>query len=170
MGTSNNNAEVADRFGVAAKQFCSIVDSASHMDRGEFVSQIYRVLPKLIDQAIEMPDVEGSDREQRKSSPRVRHEEWEQFYNSLKEKLGDWDLYHQVFDPTHDNEAIVGTLADDIADIFGDLKEGLVFIEAAQASPEEAIWTWRLLFYSHWGKHAMDVLLAIHFQLQNNAS
>ena len=140
------------------------------MDRGEFVAQIYRVLPKLIDQAIEMPDVEGSDRQQQKSSPKVRYAEWEQLYNSLKEKLGDWDLYHQVFDPTHDNEAIVGTLADDIADIFDDLKEGLVFIEAAQANPEEAIWTWRLLFYSHWGKHAMDALLAIHFQLQNNAS
>lgn len=170
MGTSNNNAEVAERFGLAATRFCSIVDSASHMDRGEFVAQIYRVLPKLIDQAIEMPDVEGSDRQQQKSSPKVRYAEWEQLYNSLKEKLGDWDLYHQVFDPTHDNEAIVGTLADDIADIFDDLKEGLVFIEAAQANPEEAIWTWRLLFYSHWGKHAMDALLAIHFQLQNNAS
>ena len=95
MGTSNNNTEVADRFSVAAKQFCSIVDSASHMDRSEFVAQIYRVLPKLIDQAIEMPDVEGSNREQRKSSPRVRHEEWKEFYNSLKEKLGDWDLYYQ---------------------------------------------------------------------------
>lgn len=169
METWNNNAEVADRFGVAAKRFCSIVDSASHMDRGEFVSKIYRVLPKLIDQAIEMPDVEGSDKDQRQSAPRVRHEEWEQLYNSLKAKLGDWDLYHQVFDPTHENEAVVGTLADDIADIFGDLKEGLVFIEAAKRSPEEAIWTWRLLFYSHWGKHAMDALLAIHFQLQNNA-
>ena len=169
MGTSNDNAEVADRFGVAAKRFCSIVDSISHMDKVEFVVQIYRVLPKLIDQAIEMPDVKGSDRGGQKSSQKIRYEEWEQLYNSLKEKLGDWDLYHQVFDPTRDKEAIVGTLADDIADIYGNLKEGLVFIEAAPANPEKAIWTWRLLFYSHWGQHAMDALLAIHFRLQNDA-
>jgi hypothetical protein len=32
---------------------------------------------------------------------------------------------------------------------------------------EDAIWTWRLLLYPHWGKHAMDALLTIHFRLQN---
>jgi hypothetical protein len=54
MGTPNDNAEIADRFGVVAKRFCSTVDSTSNMDRAEFVTQIYRILPKLIDQAIEM--------------------------------------------------------------------------------------------------------------------
>ena len=61
-------------------------------------------------------------------------------------------------------------LADDIADIYRDLKEGLVLSETHQAPPENIIWNWRVLFYSHWGKHAMDALLAIHFRRQNAAS
>jgi hypothetical protein len=82
----------------------------------------------------------------------------------LKEKLGDWDSYRQVFDPTEDTEAIFGSLADDIADIYRDLQEGLVLCEAR---PQDAIWEWRLLFYSHWGKHAINALLTTHFRLQN---
>lgn len=62
------------------------------------------------------------------------------------EKLGDWDPYCQLFDPTEDSEAIHGTLADDIADIYRDLRDGLVFREAQQGLPDEdALWTWRLL-------------------------
>jgi hypothetical protein len=49
----------------------------------------------------------------------------------------------------------------DIADIYRDLKKGPVFNEASPAQPEDAIWTWRVLFFSHWGQHAMDALLAI---------
>ena len=83
----------------------------------------------------------------------------------LKEKLGNWDSYRQLFDPTEDNEAIFGSLADDIADIYFDLKEGLLLAEH-QTPPEDIIWEWRLSFYSHWGKHAMDALLTIHFRLR----
>jgi hypothetical protein len=167
MGAPNNNAEVADRFGVVAKRFRSVVDSASSMDRIEFAAQIYRILPKLIDEAISLPDVESSDSDHKKSSINIRFQEWDRLYNSLKEKLGDWNPYHQVFDPTQDSEAIFGSLADDIADIYGDLKKGLVFIETRQSQPDDAIWTWRVLFYSHWGQHAMNALQAIHFRLQN---
>jgi Domain of unknown function (DUF5063) len=52
----------------------------------------------------------------------------------------------------------------------GDLKKGLVFIETRQMQPEDAIWTWRVLFLSHWGKHAMDALLTIHFRLHDVGS
>lgn len=85
-------------------------------------------------------------------------------------KLGDWDLYWQVFDPTKDNKAIYGTLADDIADIYRDLKQGLILKEAHQAPPEDIIGDWRLGFYSHWGKHAIDALRTIHFLLAETLS
>ena len=88
----------------------------------------------------------------------------------LSEPRADWDRYWQVFDPTEDDEAVFGTLADDIADIYRDLKEGLVLIEAHEVPPEDIIWNWRFSFYSHWGKHAMDALLTVHFRLQNAAS
>jgi hypothetical protein len=84
----------------------------------------------------------------------------------LKEKLGEWDQYNQVFDPTQDADAVHGSLADDLADIYRDLKEGLVLKETKLRQPEDLIWEWRFAFHSHWGKHAMDALLTIHFRLQ----
>jgi hypothetical protein len=168
MATSNENAELADRFGDIAERFCALVDSSKNFNRNEFASQTYRILPKLIDQAIGLPDVESSDNDEPKGkNVRQRAEEWDWLYNSLKEKFGEWDIYRQVFDPTRDTEAIHGSLADDITDIYRDLKEGVVLKETGRSAPEDFIWIWRLGFYSHWGKHAIDALLAIHIQLQN---
>jgi hypothetical protein len=100
MATPNENAEIADRFGEEAGRFCSLVDSSKDFNRNEFASQIYRLLPKLIDQAIGLPDVESSHIQEVKAGHvRQRVEEWDWLYNSLKEKLGEWDLYRQVFDP-----------------------------------------------------------------------
>lgn len=169
MEIPHSNAEAAVRFGVVAQNFCSLVDSGSDIDRSEFVAQVYRILPKLINGAIEMPVVQ-SDNQQRRSPSDVRHHEWERLYNGLKEKLGDWDQYRQVFDPTRESDAIVGSLADDIADIYRDLKKGLQLKEEHSCQPEQALWEWRFLFSTHWGKHAIDALQAIHSHYQNDAT
>lgn len=65
------------------------------------------------------------------------------------------------------NEAIRGSLADDIADIYFDLKEGFGLRQKHQIQPEKSIWCWRFGFYSHWGKHAMDALRTIHSILED---
>jgi len=179
MSTSAKNAEAANRFGSVAQRFCRAVDSAPNLNRTELLLQVYRILPQLINEAIDLPNVElsddeGQEEEQGKSQARVRaglsEAQWAQLYAFLKEKLGDWDLYWQVFDPIKNNEAIRGSLADDIADIYRDLKAGLVLSAAQQALPEDNIWEWRLLFYSHWGKHAIDALRTIHFLLEETLS
>jgi hypothetical protein len=173
------SADVANRFAAVAQEFCSIIESASKTDRTTLLMNVYGVLPLLISGAISLPNFELSEEddatereEQSPSRPSVRmtDEQWGQLYNQLKEKLGDWNLYQCVFDPTTDKKAICGSLADDIADIYRDLKEGLVCGKMHQAKPQDIVWTWRLLYYSHWGHHAMDALLVIHFRLEDTLS
>ncbi|MGA7906709.1 MAG: DUF5063 domain-containing protein [Candidatus Sulfotelmatobacter sp.] len=174
MNSSGENAQIADRFSVIAYRFCSTVDAVSTLDRTDLLSKLYRILSALISEAIGLPDVSRDDDDELEGMSKrgfhiggLTEQEWGKLYNCLKEKLGDWDLYHQVFDPTKDTEAIFGSLADDIADIYRDLKKGLALGESHQSlCDEDAIWTWRLLFYSHWGQHAMQALHAIHFRLQ----
>jgi len=175
MKTQGNNTEAADRFGGVAQEFCSAVESASKIDRTSLLTEVYRVLPRLINAAINLPSIEFPDEndatqeEERapfRPSARMTDDQWRQLYNLLQEKLGNWDVYWQVFNPTTDKEAVCGTLADDFADIYRDLKEGLVLSHKRLARPEDVIWQWRLLYYSHWGKHAIDALLTIHFRLQ----
>jgi len=176
MNAGNDKAAAADRFGAVAQRFCSVVDSASTTDRTGLLLEIYRVLPELIGEAIRLPAIElsGNDDQAEPAgrpgppkSLRQRHQQWEHLYNLLKEKLGDWNLYWQVFDPTKDKEAIYGSLADDIADIYGDLKKGHDLKEKHQAMPENAIWMWRFSFHSHWGKHAIEALGVIHCRLED---
>ncbi len=100
----------------------------------------------------------------------MKDEEWGRLYNSLKEQLADWDLYWQVFDPRTDNEAIHGSLADDIADTFRDLKNGIRLKETDKVPLYEIIFSWRHEFYYHWGKHAVDALRTIHFLLGDTLS
>jgi hypothetical protein len=159
-------------FSLVGSQFCAVVDSAPSLDRVEFLSQIYEILPRLIQQAIVLPAVSPSDVVDRKkiTRTRVKQEEWGQLYESLKEKLGDWNLYWQVFDPTKDSEAISGSLADDIADIYRDIKEGLGVQYPGLDLQRDAVWSWRFGYYSHWGHHAINALYTAHALLESTLS
>jgi hypothetical protein len=100
----------------------------------------------------------------------MQHAEFLLLYESLKIRLGDWDLYWLVFDPTKDSEAIRGSLANDIADVYRDVKEGLDCQDLDLALLSDAIWEWRIGFYSHWGRHAINALRTSHFLLENTLS
>jgi len=169
MSTAQDIQESASQFSRVAEQFCSTVDAAFEMNRKDFLVRIYSLLPKLINEAIQLPSISLSDDDEpsdaEKIFTRMNEQEWGELYQSLKKHLGEWDLYWQVFDPTTDREADAGSLADDLADTYRDLKEGLLQQQCG-ARVEEIIWDWRLHFYSHWGKHAMDALLTCHFRLQ----
>jgi hypothetical protein len=179
MSTAPNSAEIATRFASVAEEFCSVIDSAPNLDKIELLVHVYRILPQLIGEAISLPNTklsedESQEEESRKSQARARlrlsDAQWRQLYEFLKVKLGDLNLYWEVWDPTKDNEAIHGSLADDFADIYRDLKEGLNVGEAHQARPADNIWHWRFGYYSHWGKHAIDALRTIHFLLEETLS
>jgi Domain of unknown function (DUF5063) len=169
----DSNAEIASRFGEIAKRFCSIVDAAD-LDRFDFLFEIYRVLPKLVDEAINLPhlSLDEQDESEKVAEPedgsKLRKKNGQNCkYELVKQRLGDWDVYMHVFDPTTDKDAIYGSLADDIADIYQDLREGL---DLSQAQAAEAIWTWRFHYYFHWGRHALDALRTIHFRLESGIS
>ncbi len=159
-------------FSLVAAEFCDVVDSASALNRVALLSRLYEILPRLIYQGTRLPAFSVSDNDTDKGIARTRMKEaeWGRLYESLKEKLEDWDLYWQVFDPTKDSEAIRGSLADDIADIYRDVNEGLDFHDPQLALQQDAIFGWRVLYYSHWGQHAINALYTIHFLLGSSRS
>ena len=53
--------EISDRFAALAEQFCTIFDDAPTMDRSDFLAQIYRLLPRLIAEAVSLPETERAD-------------------------------------------------------------------------------------------------------------
>jgi hypothetical protein len=165
MAATDGSTEIANRFVVIARQYCALIDSTSNIEKSELLAKIYRILPSLIGEAIRLPEIDLAENEDSRSAGEYidKTEGFKKLYEMLKGKFGNDDIYSTVFDPTiKDNEAIHGSLADDIADIYLDLKDGLTLVDKRADSLDTAIWDWRLLFYSHWGDHAMSALRTIH--------
>lgn len=161
-----------ERFARVAERYCGIVDAAAHLEKEQILLQVYRILPELISEAILLRDTDPFEREKEDTqddhlSPAapdmsISHKEWQDLYHVLQKKLGDTDTYWTVFDPTKDQDVVCGSLSDDIADIYRDLKKGLVEIRESAATPNLVIWDWRESFYNHWGDHATSALRTIH--------
>jgi hypothetical protein len=79
------------------------------------------------------------------------------------------DAYGGVFDPLviPPEEPVVGSIADDIADIYRDVVTGLRLDQSGERP--EAIWQWSFNFRHHWGEHATGAIRALHCWLAQAA-
>lgn len=79
------------------------------------------------------------------------------------------NFYGEVFDPlpVPPEEAITASLADDIADIYGDVATGLLYYRAGKR--EAAVWKWTFNLQIHWGEHITGAIRALHCWLATNA-
>jgi hypothetical protein len=80
MTTQSNSTDVANRFGAIAQEFCSLVESASKKDRTSLLIEVYRVLPRLINEAISLPIIrtveEDHEPEEQSRSVRMTEGQW----------------------------------------------------------------------------------------------
>ena len=94
------------------------------------------------------------------SFPRRGHEGWQEDHRRFADLP--FQHYRMVFDP-HDlesaEEAVLGDLHDDFADIYGDLWHGLQAHRSGQT--EEALSLWVGSYFIHWGHHASSALNVI---------
>ena len=75
----------------------------------------------------------------------------------LRKVFGNFDSYWDVFHPTRKEEPLNGSMAQDVAEIYMDLREALDLLTSGADLPDIQ-WQWRFDFRSHWGRHAGSVL------------
>lgn len=80
------------------------------------------------------------------------------------------DFYWEVFEPIGkiNPEPVVGSLYDDLSDIYKDLKIELTKIEqiGTNEAIEDACWQLHFGFSTHWGHHCIDALRVLHYAAQ----
>ena len=148
-----------------AERFCSLIEDAESRAREDFVDALVASMANLVATALRLPDVspEGP------LPDHPSHAEWKDRFDAIQIALDDWDSYWTTmtaiggFDPP---EAVLLTVADDLADIWRDLKGGLLALDAG-APLEDVTWDWRFGFYTHWGRHATEALRALHPRLMD---
>ncbi|MBR7747363.1 DUF5063 domain-containing protein [Undibacterium baiyunense] len=91
---------------------------------------------------------------------RISDEEWRVTYNRFG--FLPFNYYSTFFNPANvgKEEPVIGDLADDLADIYRDLKAGFWLYDRGHV--KEAVWEWRQSFQTHWGRHATGALYALH--------
>jgi hypothetical protein len=147
----------ADAFELLARRYCAWVESSDELDRDRFLEELERHLAALYLAAIDLPtgDADGPD-----APPSMTNEEWQALSRRISEKLGDADYYRLIFDPYQADPPVTASLADDVADIYRDLRGGFALLEAG-GTRDGAVWEWRFGFDSHWGRHAAHALYAV---------
>lgn len=75
-------------------------------------------------------------------------------------------FYYEIFDPRTKTKPIPASLADDLADIYVDFKEGLeVFARRTKTSKIDALNVWCQNFEIHTGNHIVSALRTVHWIL-----
>jgi len=101
------------------------------------------------------------------------HDQWARIFASIGRALTEHESYRCFFEviepaqlvdpPNSQQESMLGSLNDDLADIYRDLAPGLKAFHARRDEwLPEIIFEWRLLMESHWGHHATNAMRALH--------
>jgi hypothetical protein len=135
--------EAVEKFRRLAEEYCAVVERPAR-DRLELQEALMELLPRLYLAASSLPLTEPETEDLLPDRP--TNDERFAVMAGLQEVLGPSDLDH---------------VADDLADIWNDLKQGLVALESGSAEAD-VIFSWRHDFTSHWGRHAVNALAAVH--------
>lgn len=132
-----------------ARRYCEVIE-ASGEDSGDWLQDVANLLPRLhatvrvlrfqgegMD-GVWVPDFDA------------RFE----LFTHLRDLLGDRDGYWMEYDRVEGGHPLMtGSLADDLTDIYCELKQGLRRFEG---EPHHALALWCRGFRCHWGQHLVD--------------
>lgn len=168
-----------DRFAALAARFCGHVEAYRDQAPVAFLGTAHRLVAEAYVAALRLPvlpseeaadeieddswapDLPGADY-QSADPDRMSHEAWWELFRGLTEYLGERKWYREIFDPYEapSEPEVRGDLADDLADMYRDLEDGLRKWDRGER--DQAHWAWRVGFENHWGEHATGALRALH--------
>ena len=153
-----------------AERYCSLVERAESFERENVALALASALSDVLAAAARLPHVQPSEAD---LPGRPTFEDWERCFSALQRVLGDWNEYWSTLaafveygplDEADHEHAVAKGLVDDLADVWQDLKHGLVALDLG-AGENDVTWEWRFGFYQHWGRHATEALRVLHARL-----
>lgn len=157
MSRKPTSSDSGQAFAALATEYCSLVERRKRRSARALLRDVHRLLPRLYAEAICLKPEKESDPPE---GCRISHEEWQKLFGSLQSQLGFLVFYLEVFDPYVGNEEpVLADLADDLADIYRDLKDGLTLWESGHRVA--AVNSWEEDFRIHWSEHASGAIRAL---------
>jgi hypothetical protein len=163
---------VAAPFAEVARAYTQLVESLPGISREQLLVGCLRILPELFSASLDLEDAENGDPATLPDSP--------QYMSLLVEVLGEVDPYLMVFSPYNDlpaleppfdnGEVLVNSLADDLADIYTDIKPGVdAYYSEDRIAQEHAVSQWYYGFIGgdHTARHLLSALPPLYAQSVN---
>jgi hypothetical protein len=131
-----------------ARRYCELVESL-HEGNTKWLQEVACLLPSLHEavNALNLPTPRNTHYTAADLDARF------ELYTFLRTLLGERDSYWMEFDVAGDGQTMSGSLADDLTDIYCELKSGLQLLDG---EPEQAAEGWHQGFHLHWGQHLLD--------------
>ncbi|EGV51319.1 DUF5063 domain-containing protein [endosymbiont of Riftia pachyptila] len=131
-----------------ARDYCEMVETVEYIDE-QWIELVAALLPRLHAAVSALGTVGLVSKRHTRVDLDARFE----FYSKLRSLLGEKDSYWLEFDVAEDGQSKSGSLADDLTDIYCELKEGLNLMEG---EPSQALEGLRVGYHLHWGRHLID--------------
>jgi hypothetical protein len=143
-----------ESFAGIATEFCKWIEHPRSYNSKALYELRYHLL-RLHLEVLEVPILFSAE----ETVDSIGQTEWKRVRDQLQGLP--FNAYWKIFEPFKDGETpVYCELADDLADIYRDIKEGLILYD--QGKMDEAAWEWRFNFEIHWGKHLVGAQYAIH--------
>jgi len=131
-----------------ARNYCELIENSSS-NSDEWIAKVAVLLPRLHAAVSSLGKNETSEEHVLVVDLDARFE----LFTHLRELLGTKDGYWMEYDVAEDGQSMSGSLADDLTDIYCELKHGLGVLDG---EPYTAVEQWRRGFHVHWGQHLVD--------------
>jgi len=159
--------DAVERFAATAVAFCEW--AAQGIDTGaEAARKGLIAITNLYLAALELAPAWSEELADQPDAERVDDAQWRAVYKGSARLP--FDFYADVLDiwevPPQQLPGI-GSLSDDIADIYRDVECGLREYQANRRA--SAVWEWGSHFRHHWGDHATGAIRVLHAWLAANA-
>ncbi|WP_199621367.1 DUF5063 domain-containing protein [Paenibacillus alkalitolerans] len=164
---NKNELKHLTNFLKVADDYCRYVEDLENITEYSFVVDLLSILSSLYNEALLLPEVMPSDKE---GVVVMDSEIKTRVYLDIAKKLEGYRFYFTVLDMFESEEAGYADLADDLTDIYKDIKEAMIIYEMGNDEDRlHAIWTLKFTFKAHWGYHLLDALKALHHIHENFA-
>ena len=144
-------------------EYCLYIENTDSHSAMELVSFAHKLFPMLYLKGLFLPDVETDPEEV--GERYVTEEEWESVFNLLRNKLQEKDLFWTI-DPeiTGGNEPVKLSLAENLTDIYQDLKDFIMqYQKKSRAAKEVAVKECKNWFHERWGKRIAEAVSYLHY-------
>jgi hypothetical protein len=141
-----------ERLTAVAREYCELIESLGvNVEPATLIGHLNRLLPRLHAAVTVLGDAENAAG----FGETVDLDRRFELYSRLRRILGERDPYWMEFDMARDGQEMSGSLADDLTDIYWELKAGLDRLnDETDVAP--TLRSWGAGYRLNWGQHLVD--------------